>query len=136
MLRTLRDVTALLVVVAALAGCRAGEDTPLGTAERFVDQYYVRIDLKTAATFCTGLALQKVQKEMLLTQGQGVDEGTRKPNVGYKLLEKKEQDDAHAAFVFQGSIAVPDAEEMTRKWLITTSRSGDAWKVSNFEEFN
>jgi len=135
MVRAPQTYLLLFGVAVALSACRAGENTPQGTAERFVDQYYVRIDLKTAAQYCTGLALEKVQHSLQLTQGQGVDEGTRKPSVGYTLIEKKDADDTHAAFVFQGTVAVPDAGEMHPKWLITTAKSGDAWKVTNFEEF-
>ena len=136
MARAWRLYPLLALAAVAVVACRAGDNTPQGAAEHFVDQYYVRIDLKTAAQYCTGLALQKVQHEQQLTQGQSVDEGTRKPSVGYKLIEKKEEDAAHAAFVFQGTINVPDAGEMTPKWLITATKTGDDWKVSNFEEFN
>jgi hypothetical protein len=38
--------------------------------------------------------------------------------------------------VFEGTIKVEDAGTFTRKWIITTRRDGELWKVSNFEEFD
>lgn len=126
---------AVWVLVATLPACRAHEGTPLGVAERFVDQHYVQIDLEAAKPFCTGLALQKIENEQRLTQGQPIDESTRKPTVRYRLLEKKDDAD-HASFVFEGTINVEDAGKFTRKWLISTRRDDGVWKVSNFEEFD
>lgn len=126
---------AFCVLVATLPACRADEKSALGVAEHFVDQHYVQIDLEAAKPFCTGVALQKVQSEQRLTQGQTIDEATRKPTVRYRLLEKKDDGD-HASFVFEGTIHVADAGKFTRKWLISTRRDGTLWKVSNFEEFD
>jgi hypothetical protein len=122
-------------VLLALAACRADEKTPQGVAERFVDQHYVQIDLEAAKPFCTGLALKKLQDEQRLTQGQLIDESTRKPTVRYRLIEKKDDAD-HPSFVFEGTIRIEDADNLIRKWLVTTRRDGAAWKVSNFEEFD
>ena len=53
----------------------------------------------------------------------------------YRLIETKD-DAEHPTFVFEGTIDVDDAGQFKRKWMITTRRDGDAWKVSNFEEFD
>lgn len=126
----------IAVLFAGLVACRANEQSAMGVSERFIDAHYVSIDLKAAVPFCTGIALQKLQEEQRLTQGQRIDETTRKPTVRYRLVEKREEDGDHATFVFEGTIRVEDAGQFTRKWLISTRRTGDAWKVSNFEEFD
>lgn len=126
----------LLLLGMAVVGCRAGEQTSEGIAERFVDQHYVQIDLERAKPFCTGLALQKLQEEQRLTQGQTIDDSTRKPTVHYRLLQKSEEDGEHATYVFEGSIDVADAGRFTRRWMITTRRDSAGWKISNFEEFD
>jgi len=135
-MRSLWRAGALVVSLGfALAACRSAENTPQGVAERFVDQHYVEINLAAAKSFCTGLALQKVEKEQHLTEGQVIDESTRRPTVHYRLLEKKDDGDT-TSFIYEGTIRVEDADKFTRKWLITTRRSDNAWKVSNFEEFD
>jgi hypothetical protein len=127
--------SAALLLVVALAACQADEHSARGVAERFVDQHYVEINLEGAKLFCSGLALKKLQDEQRLTQGQTIDESTRKPTVHYRLIETK-QDAEQTTFVFEGTIRVEDAGNFTRKWLVTTRRDGDGWKVSNFEEFD
>lgn len=123
-----------LLLVTGVLACRADEKTAQGVAERFVDQHYVEIDLAAAKPFCTGLALKKIEEEQRLTAGQAIDESTRKPQVRYKLIDKKEDAD-RPTFVFEGSIHVDGADTFTRKWIVSTRRDGPVWKVSNFEEF-
>ncbi len=135
MMRILR-LGMMVLTVAALAGCRPDGKSAEGVAEGFVDAHYVRIDLQAAAPFCRGVALRKLQEEQRLTQGQPIDESTRKPTVRYRVIEKRAEDGDHATFIFEGTIRVEDAGQFTRKWLVTTSRSSDVWKVSNFEEFD
>jgi hypothetical protein len=131
----LRLYAAGICGLATLATCRGDDRSSLGAAERFVDQFYVQINLEAAKPFCTGLALRKLQEEQRLTQGQVIDDSTRKPTVHYRVLEHKEDGDS-ATLVFEGTIQVDDAGEFTRKWLINTRRDGALWKVSNFEEFD
>ena len=123
-------------VGAVVPACHSDTNSALGVTERFIDAHYVRIDLNAAVPLCTGLALQKLNEEQRLTQGQQIDESTRKPTIRYRLLDKKEEDGDHATFVFEGTIHVEDAGQFTRKWLISARRSDASWKVSNFEEFD
>ncbi len=64
---------ALALSALLLAGCRAAANTPRGTAERFLDAHYVRIDLPAALEFTADLARHKVENEMRLVQGQTID---------------------------------------------------------------
>jgi len=127
--------TALALLLFAVVACHADDKTSQGVAERFVDQHYVQIDLAGAKPYCTGVALQKIEEEQRLTQGQTIDESTRRPTVRYRLLQKSEEAD-HQTFVYEGTISVEDAGTFNRKWLISTRRDGAVWKVSNFEEFD
>jgi hypothetical protein len=127
--------TSVIAVAALTAACRPDVKTSQGVAQRFVDEHYVQINLEAAKPFCTGIALKKLQDEQRLTAGQVIDESTRKPTVHYRLIEKKEDGD-HASFVYEGTITVADAGKFMRKWLVTTRRDGELWKVSNFEEFD
>jgi hypothetical protein len=125
-----------LALLAVAAGCRAGADTALGTAERFADAHYVEINLAKSKGFCVGPALAKVEEEQRLTAGQTIDESTRKPRIHYKLLQKKEEGTNRASFLFEGTIQVEDAGTFKKKWLITTRKEGNVWRVSNYQEFD
>jgi hypothetical protein len=126
----LTTVVSLLV----LAGCRAGADTAQGTAERFVDAHYVNINLTEAKPFCVGPALAKIEEEQRLTAGQAIDESTRKPHVGYTLMEKREEGSDRVSFLFEGKIRVADAGTFTRRWMITTRKEPAGCRVSNYDE--
>jgi hypothetical protein len=123
-----------ILALLALPACRTDESSSLGVAERFIDQYYVQIDLAAAKGFCTGLAVQKIEEQQRLTAGQHIDESTQKPLVRYKLIETREDGSNRVAYLFQGSVRAPGADTFNPKWLVSTRREGTAWKVSNFSE--
>src|SRR4029077_18016684 len=85
----LHDRRAELLFIAAFAsivatGCHPA-NSARGVVDRFIDRYYVAIDLKAAEPLCTGLALDKLHKEMQRIGNQKTAANTRKPVVHYKL---------------------------------------------------
>lgn len=126
---------AVLVALMVL-GCRSSSSSPQGVAEHFVDQHYVRMDLKAAQAYTTGVAWQKVEEEKRLIGDQQIDASTRKPRVTYRLKEEVPSGGEASSFVFEGTILVDGADEFTRQWLVNTRKEADgAWKVSNFSEY-
>jgi len=117
-----------------LASCTAS-NSPRGVADRFIDAYYVAIDLAKAAHECSGLALDKISQEIALTKGQPIDAATRKPSVHYKLESQRSEDNA-VTFVYLARFDVPDAGTLERHLMITTRNDDGTWKVSNFSEFD
>jgi hypothetical protein len=129
---------AALLFIAAFAsivatGCHPA-NSARGVVDRFIDQYYVAIDLKAAEPFCTGLALDKLHHEMTLIGNQKIDENTRKPVVHYKLTAERDATD-HIEFLFRATIDVPEGGTFNRNWLITARKDADTWKVSNFDDY-
>jgi len=123
---------AFLVLIAAV-GCGRDLGTAQGIAEEFVDHHYVAIDLEKAKALAVSVALSKVNEEIRLTQGHKIDASTQKPRVHYALLNKKEGN-GRASFLYEGTIQSDDGTSFKRKWLITTRREGNHWRVSNFTE--
>ncbi len=134
----LRGRGAGLALIAAFAGIVAAgchpANSPRGVADRFVDQYYVAIDLKAAEPFCTGLALDKLHREIQMVAGQKIDAGTDKPVVHYKLVTERALAD-HVEFLFLATIDESGAAGFHRNLLITARKTADTWKVSNFEDY-
>ena len=118
----------------ALAACTS-PNSPRGVVDRFIAAHYMAIDLKAAEPFCTGLALDKLHEEMKLTEGQHIDDTTRKPIVHYKLTAKRESPD-HIEYLFRATIDVPDGGSFEKNWMITARKEADTWKVSNFSEYD
>ena len=131
--RTL-PVALAIAMIAMLAACHA-RNSPRGVVDDFIDQHYVAINLKGAEPYCTGLALDKLHEEMKLTAGQHIDDTTRKPVVHYKLTAQRESPD-HIEFLFRATIEVPDGGSFQKNWMITARKDGDAWKVSNYSEYD
>jgi hypothetical protein len=118
------------------AGCHAGADTAQGTAERFLDAHYVRMDLAAAEEYCVGVAHSKVEEMRHLVGDQMIDETTRKPRVSYDLQEKRDEGENRVSFLFEGKIRLEGADDFTRHWLVNTRKEPDGtWHVSNFQEF-
>ena len=125
-----------LTTLALFAACRSGADTARGTAERFLDAHYVQMNLAAAKEYCVGVARAKVEKMQHLAGDQMIDDSTRKPHVSYDLQETREEAEDRVSFLFEGKIRVEDADEFTRRWLVSTRKEPDgAWRVSNFQEF-
>ena len=136
---SMRWRAAPLVVFAAIAAVTAtacpAPNSPRGVVDRFIAAHYMAIDLKAAEPLCTGLALDKLHEEMRLTEGQHIDETTRKPIVHYKLTAKRESPD-HIEYLFRATIDVPDGGSFEKNWMITARKQADTWKISNFSEYD
>ena len=136
---SVRARVAPIVVLAAIVTLTAtacpAPNSPRGVVDRFIAAHYMAIDLKAAEPLCTGLALDKLHEEMRLTEGQHIDETTRKPIVHYKLTAKRESPD-HVQYMFRATIDVPDGGSFERNWMITARKQADTWKVSNFNEYD
>lgn len=136
--RRWRRAPAMLSAAVVLAAAALNSCTPpnsaRGVVDRFIEAYYIAIDLKTATPLCTGLALDKIHQEQLLTAGQKIDESTRKPMIHYKLEQQRTSPD-HVMFLFAATIDVPDGGSFDKKWMITARREGKDWKISNFSEY-
>jgi len=133
-----RTITALnfaLVVAGASAGCRADPSTARGTAERFLDAHYVEIDLPTALPYTSGVAREKVEKELELVKGVSIDETTFKPIVRYSLLEERADGDGGTKFLYHGRILVDGGGGFDRRWLVTVRQETAGYRVTNYQEF-
>ena len=126
----------VLLALAALvhAGCEA-QDPAEAAARRFVDRYYVELDLKAARPYATGLALAKLTREEELLAGIDAPASAGKPSVHYRLVEQSPQAmPSRRRYLFELTISFSDAQ-VVRMALVTLQDDGaNDWKVANFEE--
>ena len=119
-----------------LPACRSDPHSARGVAEGFLDAHYVEINLQAAKPYCTGLALSRLEDEIRLTEGQAVDESTRKPQVHYRLLEERPRGEKSTTFVYETRISVDGAGDFTKKVLLTMRQDEQGWRVANYSEFD
>jgi hypothetical protein len=125
---------AALLAALLVAGCQPF-NSPRGVVERFIEAHYIAINLKSSERWCTGLALDKLHKEEVLTAGQKIDEETRKPTIHYKLKDERDAPD-RVMYLFLATIDVPEGGSFEKKWMITARKDGTIWKVSNYSEYD
>lgn len=128
-------ITIAIAIAAFGAAACTQSNSPRGVVDRFIAAHYMAIDLRSAEPLCTGLALDKLHQEMQLTQGQAIDETTRKPVIHYRLKAERDAPD-HIQYVFRATIDVPEGGSFEKNWMITARKEGESWKVSNFSEYD
>jgi hypothetical protein len=116
------------------AACTADSDSGRGVAESFLDEHYVRMDLKAALEHVTGLAQHKVEDELRLVGDQEIDAGTMRPSVTYRLEETRRDGDERTNFLYRGKVTLDGGDSFEMRWLISVRREGGGWKVSNYQE--
>jgi hypothetical protein len=106
-----------------------------GVVDRFIEARYILIDHDKMQSLCTGLALDKIHEEMKLTEGQPIDQSTRKPVVHY-TLQKSRTEGEKTTFLFKARIDVPEGGTFQKFWMITAKNDGGTWKISNYSEYD
>ena len=128
------EILALFVLITVMASCTP-PNSARGVVDRFIEARYILIDSNQMQAVCTGLALDKIHEEMKLTEGQSIDQSTRKPVVHYSL-EKTRSDGDKTTFLFKARIDVPEGGTFKKYWMITAKKDGEVWKVSNYSEYD
>ena len=124
----------LLLLMTVIASCTP-PNSARGVVDRFIEARYILIDHNQMQALCTGLALDKIHEEMKLTEGQSIDQSTRKPVVHY-TLEKTRGEGDKMTFLFKARIDVPEGGTFKKFWMITAKKDGEVWKVSNYSEYD
>jgi hypothetical protein len=112
-----------------------GGGTPRAVAERFLDAHYVHIDLPASRAYTEGLAQRKVDDEIRLTSGQGIDGATRMPRVHYRLREEQIRGEDVVSYAYDTTFRVDGADPLHRTVQLTIRRSAEGWKVTNYDEY-
>lgn len=125
---------AAVLALAASTGCGPDPSSARGAVERFLDTHYVHIDIHGSLPLTSGVAHAKVEKEIALTRGVPIDDSTRPPSIHYQLLDETPGDNGVVRFLYEATIAPPEAETFKRRWLVLARRVDGAWMVTNYEE--
>lgn len=127
---------ALLVVGLALLAACTSDDPARAAAERFVDRYYVEIDLPAAREQAAGLARAKVEREMQLLEGVAPPEEEVRPRIHYRFLEQQASGRDRRGFLFELTISFDRGEQIQRRALVTVGEQHGAWHAVNFQELD
>ena len=133
----MRPRLAAAAAAALIALACTSSDPARGAAERFIDAYYVEIDLPRARDEAVGLAQAKVDGQMKLLEGQASPEGGSRPSVHYRFLEQQtEPDRDRRGFVYELTITADGGDQVKRRALVTVREDAGAWHAANFQELD
>lgn len=140
--RPLRLRNLVWAMAAVLLACGAGSD-PRRLADEFCYRYFIKLDQAQALEIASGLAADKLQKEIELLKGsaRNFQDGERefhqaKPFIDYKMIQRTDQDTDHVMFLYHLNIeARQGSEQMQREILVSTIRENGRWKVNNYENY-
>lgn len=126
------------MVAAALAiGFSCSESDPArSAADRFVDGYYVEIDMPRAKDESVGLARAKVERAIQLLEGVERPETDAKPTVYYRMVEERGGRGDRPGFVYELTISFGGGQTITRRALVIVREEGGLWRAANFEELD
>jgi len=131
-----RLLAGLLPGLLAVAGCTS-DDPARAAAERFVDQYYVEIDLPGAREEAVGLARAKVEHELALIEGQPPPEDALRPRIHYRFLEQQDPGSRdRRGFLYELTISFDGGQQLQRRALVTVREDEGAWRAVNFQELD
>jgi len=132
----------LLMMSFLLPACSADND-PRKVADAFCFRYFIKLNQNEALEISSGLAADKLRKEVELLKGGARDfqEGDRefhqhKPFIDYKMIQRTDQDADHAIFLYHLSIEPRQGvEKMEQEILVSTILENGRWKVNNYENY-
>jgi len=131
-----RNPLTFLLLAAATLFAACGKADAEAIASRFVDQYYVKVDLMRAKQLTDGLATRKIEQEEALLQGSsGGRAGTAQRDVTYRLLEKREEGE-HLFFVYDLNITGHGVPTLKKRSLLSAGKRDGAWRITNFRDFD
>lgn len=126
----------MLLALLVSLGCEPVDPARAG-AERFIDRYYVEINLPEAKEQAVGFAIAKLDREMKLLEGIDSPESSGKPHVNYRFLEERAGADAdNRGFLYELTITFGGGAEVVRRTLVTVRSDEGAWRVANFQELD
>jgi hypothetical protein len=127
-----------LVFFCGLSGGCSTRNDPRAVADKFCYLYHIELNQAAALSLASGLAQEKLQKEIELLKGArtGADElQMSKPFIDYKLSRRADQDEAHVMFNYLLTIEPKSGGKMDQEVLISTVLENGRWKVNNYEHY-
>ncbi len=130
------------LLLSSLLAC-GHSNTPEGVAEEFLFRYFIELNQRGALELSTGLATDKLKKEIELTQDIRVnirvqpdlDLAQHKPFLDYELVNKQNRGENSVTFYYGVTIENKNGEDYKRELTLTTVILDGEWKVNNFDTF-
>lgn len=124
------------ILLLTISAC-SDRNTPEDVAEDFVYNYYLHANQAMALRLSGGLAKEKLKSEIEILREvrSGSDQSQVKPNLEYKQVGKKIEDENRVFFRYQLIIKGTSFSNTVRNTVIFTELIEGQWQVTNFDEY-
>ncbi len=133
-----RIIFTLLLLYLSSSSC-GHKNSAEDVAEKFLYRYFIELNQRGALELSTGLAEDKLKKEIELLKGvrsaPDLDLSQHKPFIDYKLVNTQKRSDASISFFYDVTIKSKGGDEYKRQAVLTTVQIDGRWKVTNFDTF-
>lgn len=126
-----------LAVVTATLGCGVKND-PRAVADQFCYHYLIELNQDEALSLASGLAQQKLKKEIELLKGArlGADElQWAKPFIDYEMRRRDDRTDSQVMFYYKIAIEPKGGGKIEEEVIISTVLENGRWTVNNYEHY-
>jgi len=115
------------------------QNSPEGVGNEFLFRYFIELNQRGALEIANGLAKDKLQKEIELTQNirmtPNLDLAQHKPFIDYELVNVSQRQDKSVTLFYNITIETVDGSNTQREVVLTTAMKNNAWLVTNFDTF-
>lgn len=135
MARATATLLPAIFLAAAAAACTEVAKDPEKLSDRFVDLYFLELDLSGALALTEGAAKQRVERDLDLAQRtrETTPIADRRPRVYYDrpTRQKRAEDMLHSTY----RLDIKSGEaELTREVVVIAAKRGEVWRVIGFRE--
>ncbi|MFQ5651068.1 MAG: hypothetical protein ACE5IY_14100 [bacterium] len=131
-------LSTILVTLGLLSAC-GHDNSAQGVANEFLFRYFIELNQRSALELSTGLAQDKLEEEIELTQSvrmtPNLDLAQHKPFLDYELVKTQQRDENSLTLFYDVTIESPEGADIKREIVLTTVRLDGVWKVSNFDTY-
>ncbi|MFQ5639151.1 MAG: hypothetical protein ACE5IR_14305 [bacterium] len=138
-LRKPTRILLLLLFVFHFISC-GHDNSPKGVAETFLFRYFLELNQRGALELSTGLAVDKLQKEIELTQSvrmePNLDLSKLRPFIDYKLTGTQTRSDETVTLFYDVTIERKSGLKFRKEAVLSTMQVDGRWKINNYDIFD
>ncbi len=124
-----------MVCMCALVACER-EAAPEDVAVTFLELYALNVDQEGAMTLATGLAKEKLLKELAevaAIRGEGFHSQMSRPKFGRELLRTDHEGDDNVLYTFRIQMTPQLGDPSARRMLVHVERQTEGWSVVDYQ---
>jgi hypothetical protein len=128
-----RGVIGVAVLMVAVVSCSKGSaDKSRKVADRFMNQYYARMNVAGAVKLCSGAARTRLEGELQTIKGVKPDKASGEPRVSFSLTASSTPSTTQAVYTYKVTAQTSDVGNVVT--TLTLAEADGRWTVTSISE--